>query len=94
MRGAWGANSFFLREALEQAGGYHNLPHNIWADTGVLHKVLPNGGEIVMQDPETYVFSSARRINQTPVVELIKNAFRRRLYLVGMHDVFQEYDIR
>lgn len=94
MRGAWGANSFYQREALREAGGYTDLRRDIWADTAVLYRVLPHGGEAVMSDPRTQVFSSARRMNKTPISELMANAFRRRLHLLGIHDVFQEADIR
>ncbi len=94
MRGAWGTNSFYIREALQEAGGYRDLRGDIWADTAVLYRVLPNGGEVVMQDPRAHVFSSARRMNKTSVRGLVTNALRRRLNLLGIHSVFQEPDVR
>lgn len=95
IRGAWGANSFYQREELQRSGGYEGLRTDIWADTAVLHRVLPHGGEIVMSDPRSQVFSSARRMNKTPVTELATNAIRRRLNLLGINNnAVQDRDVR
>ncbi|MBI2638315.1 glycosyltransferase family 2 protein [Candidatus Peregrinibacteria bacterium] len=96
MRGAWGANSFYQRTALQEAGGYTGLRRDIWADTAVLYRVLPHGGEIMMEDQHAQVFSSARRMNQTPISRSIIDAVRHRLHArgIGVNNFIKQDDVR
>lgn len=87
LRLTYGANSFFLRESLLACDGYRDLDRGTYSDSAVLHKILPRGGEVYIQHPRSLVFSSGRRINNTPIIKLVSKALRARIF--GVHSIIQ-----
>lgn len=93
-RAAYGANSFYLRQVLNAVGGYRDLPTDTWADTAILRRVLPHGGEVRFRNGPGYTaYASARRINVIPIRQHIKNAIQARRGRVDV-DIYENQDVR